>query len=313
MKQLRFICAQPAIKYYAWQVEVLLNNFIKREVNLNHVDILCSIYNNVIPIEWSKLANAYAARFFFYNDTRKTRYYISSLRPNVLKQHWLAHPYLKDYAIFYHDCDILFTKPVSKWITKQMLSNNEWYGSNTCSYIAHSYIKSKGDDIIQKMCEIMELDEKLIKDNELNCIGAQYLMKNLDFEFWDKVESDCEKLFRTINEMGMQKKAADNTYHELQIWCADMWAILWGAWRLGYKTNCHKNFDFSWATSIADEYNKMNIMHNAGAVSPDNGLFYKALYMNEYQYYKDLDILKDTASYFYWQEVCETSKKSCLI
>jgi len=312
-KQLRFVCAQPATKYYVWQVEVMLNNFIETGINPNFIDIVCNIEDCVIPDEWSRLAETYAARFFFYEDTRKTKHYISSIRPNILKQHWEKHPYLKNDIIFYHDCDILFTKPISEWITDEMCMDDIWYGSDTRWYIAHSYIKGKGDDVIRKMCEIMGLNETLIEDNELNTIGAQYLMKNVDYDYWDNVETNSEKLFNEINEFNRQKKLIDPKYHELQIWCADMWAVLWGAWILGYSTNSHKNFDFSWATSTEEEYHNMNIMHNAGVTSPNDGLFYKPLYMNKYPYNENLNIKENTCSRMYWESVKKTAKKSCLI
>ena len=323
MKQLRFICAQPATLYYAWQVEVMLNNFIEMGINPNHIDIVCYKQNSIIPDEWSKLANNYAARFFFYEDTRETKHYISSIRPNILKQHWLKYPELENNTIFYFDSDIIFTKPTSEWITDKMINDNIWYGSDTRWYIAHSYIKSKGDDIMNKMCEIMEMDENIIENNELNSIGAQYLMKGLTYEFWNRVESDSERLFKEITELNdekvqldrhtMSEKESKKPYHPLQIWCADMWAVLWGGWRLGYETCTHPNFNFSWATSSQEDYHKMNIMHNAGVTSSDSGLFYKALYMNKLPYNEPLQIKEGTASWYYWSEIQKTSKKSILI
>jgi hypothetical protein len=313
MNNLRFVCAQPATNYYVWQVETMINNFIEMGVNPNQIDIVCWKENGIVPEEWNKLANGYPVRFFFYDDKRETRNYISSIRPNILKQHWEKYPELKNEAIFYHDCDIIFTKPITEWITDEMIVDDKWYGSDTRWYIAHSYIKSKGDDVIQKMCDIMEMEESLISDNELNAIGAQYLMKGLTYDFWNRVESDSEKLFKEISEQCNEKVKQDPTHHPLQIWCADMWAVLWGGWRMGYKTICHTNFDFSWGTSGIDDYNKMNIMHNAGVVNGTSGLFYKAQYMNELPYGKDLKINEGTASWHYWNEICKTASKSALI
>ena len=323
LRQLRFVSAQPATLYYAWQVEVMLNNFIEMGVNPNQIDIVCHKQNGIIPEEWSKLANNYAARFFFYDDTRVTKHYISSIRPNILKQHWEAHPELKLDAIFYHDSDIVFSKPPHNWITNEMIGDEEWYGSDTRWYIAHSYIKSKGDDVIQKMCDIMEMEESLIEDNELNAIGAQYLMKNVDWEFWNRVESDSERLYKEITDLNNDKIQLDRhtmpegearqPYHPLQIWCADMWAVLWGAWRRGWKTNCHPNFEFSWGTSTEDDYHRLNIMHNAGVTGPDFGLFYKADYINRLPYLESLQINEGTASKKYWEWVQKTANVTKLV
>ena len=312
-KKLRFVCAQPATLYYVWQVEVMLNNFMEMGINPNYIDIVCWKPNGVIPEEWIKLANRYPARFFFYDDTRVTKHYISSIRPNILKQHWLAHPYLKDDAIFYHDCDIIFSKPVSKWISSDIINDNQWYGSDTRWYIAHSYILGKGQNVIDLMCEIMDLPEDLIKENELNAIGAQYLMKGVDWEYWDRVERDSEQLFNKVTLLNNMIKAGNPSYHELQIWCADMWAVLWGAWRRGWKTNCLPEFDFSWGTSTEEDFHKMNIMHNAGVTSSNQGLFYKAEFINELPYGKELNIKEGTASWHYWNCIKKSANKSALI
>lgn len=313
IRNLRFVCAQPATTYYAWQVEVMLNNFKAMGVNLNQVDIVCWKPDGIIPNEWSKLASGYPARFFFYDDTRQTNNYISSIRPNILKQHWQKYPELEFDAIFYHDCDIVFSKRIEEWITEEMIMDDKWYGSDTRWYIAHSYIIGKGQEIIDRMCEIMDLPEELIKDNEMNSIGAQYLMKGIDYEFWDRVESDSEILFKQITDLNHKIKSERPSYHELQIWCADMWAVLWGGWRRGAETICHPNFEFSWGTSTKEDYFKFNIMHNAGVTGPNMGLFYKAEYMNQLPYRKDLRINENSASSMYWEWINLTASKSVLL
>jgi hypothetical protein len=305
---MRYICAQPATKYYVWQVEVMINNFVKNGINLNNVDIVC-FKNGTIPEEWSKLANNYAARFFFYDDIRESKTYISSIRPNILKQHFFNHPYLSEEVIFYHDCDIVFTKPVN---FDKFENDNIFYGSDTRWYIGHDYIISKGEDILDKMCEILNIDKQLIKDNELNSIGAQYIMKNINYEFWEKVENDSERLFKEITDLNNIKKLENPQYHELQIWCADMWAVLWNIWKLGIKTVCHDDLLFAWGTSSIQEWDRLNIFHNAGVVNSNSGLFYKSDYMNNFPYNEDLNINESTASYKYWQEIKETAKVTVL-
>jgi hypothetical protein len=305
----QYVCAQPATLYYAWQVEVMLNNFIEVGINLNNVDIVCWKENGTIPDEWSKLANGYAARFFFYDDTRETSFYISSIRPNILKQHFFKYSELSKKAIFYHDCDIVFTKQM---IFGEFLYNKKWYGSDTRFYIGYDYIISKGEDVLDLMCKIVGIDKQLIKNNELNSIGAQYLMKGIDWKFWENVEKDSEALFKQITELNVKKKEANPKYHELQIWCADMWAVLWNGWKLGYESVIHKDFDFAWATSSPDDWDKCNIYHNAGVTSPDDGMFYKAIYINKLPYGEKLDLDYKRCSYKYWELIEKTAKKSVL-
>ena len=312
-RNLRFVSAQPAIPYYTWQVEVMLNNFMEMGINLNNVDIVCWKKDGIIPEAWSKLANNYAARFFFYDDTRVTKDYISSIRPNILKQHWLANPELRYETIFYHDCDIIFTKPINEWITEDMINDNKWYGSDTRWYIGHDYILSKGNDVLTLMCDIVGIGKDVIKKNEKNSIGAQYIMKNLTYYYWDRVEKESELLFKDVNVLNNKKKAKDPTHHELQIWCADMWAVLWNGWKMGYETICNSNMDFSWATSPESDYLKMNIFHNAGITGSDSGKFYKAHYMDKLPYNENLQITPNTASWYYWNEIQKTAKKSVLL
>jgi hypothetical protein len=310
MKNLRFICAQPTSLFYAWQVEVLVNNFMDMGVNPNNIDIVCWKINNVIPVEWVKLTQKYPVRFFFYDDTRVTKHYISSIRPNILKQHFTAHPELENEAIFYHDCDIVFTKPID-W--KQFLDDDKWYGSDTRWYIAHSYILSKGQDVMDKMCEIVGIEESIVKDNELNSIGAQYLMKGINAGFWENVEKDCERLYNEVTVLNNMKKAENPQYHELQIWCADMWAVLWNGWKLGNETVCHPDLEFAWGTSTESDYDRLNILHNAGVTTSADGLFYKAEFMNRLPYNLDLKIKEGTASRKYYEIIQQVEKKSVLI
>jgi hypothetical protein len=82
---------------------------------------------------------------------------------------------------------------------------------------------------------------------------------------------------------------------------------------LGYTTNCHPNFEFSWGTSSKIDFFKMNIFHNAGVVGVMNNLFIKSNYINEYPYNVDLTIDENMASYFYWQQIQKTAKKSVLL
>lgn len=310
MQELKFICAQPATTYYAWQVEVMINNFIEMGIPANDIHIVCYIETPEIPQQWIKLQNGYSANFFFYQDTRETNYYISSIRPNILKQHWLAHPELNDVAVFYHDCDILFTRQIN-W--NQFLSDDKWYGSDTRWYISHDYIISKGEDVLNKMCEIVGIDKFIIAKNELNSIGAQYLIKNVSWKFWNRVETDSEQLFKQITDLNNLKLSENQEYHPLQIWCADMWAVLWNGWKYGKKTICHSHLEFSWATSPKDHLDMYNIFHNAGVVNNTSGLFYKSDYITEYPYNKNLTIDENSCSYFYWQEIQKTAQKSVLL
>lgn len=312
MKQLRYICVQPAINYYTWQVEVMINNFIKNGINPNNIDIVCAIKNNNIPEVWKRLASTYnTVRFFFYNDERVNSVYISSVRPHVLKKHFAAHPYLKDEAIFYHDCDMIFTRPPN-W--DKFLEDDVWYMSDTRFYISAEYIKSKKFGIYEKMCEIIGIPQSVPQFNELNSGGAQYIMKNVDHYYWEKVEEDCETLYKYFQEH-LKEHPQTPEYHPIQMWTADMWAVLWNAWFFGYEAKVVPEMEFAWPTQGLDMWEKCTIFHNAGVVGDKNEtLFFKGTYQNTLPYnirLEDYDEKRGTIKYV--QEILETATRSCLL
>jgi hypothetical protein len=313
MKKLRFICAQPATIYYVWQVEVMLNNFMQMGINPNDVDIVCWKENGVISEEWSKLANGYAARFFFYDDTRETKHYISSIRPNILKQHFKEFPDLNQRAIFYHDCDIVITK-FPDFLEEYTEDDNNWYISDTISYIGHDYIVSKGEEVLDRMCDIVGINKKLVKSKQSESGGAQYILKGVDWQFFEKMEADCENLFREITFYNRFRKQKEPNYHELQIWCADMWAMLWGGWMRGYNSIIIPEMDFCWATDDVSKWEERYIFHNAGVVDGQkDALFYKGDFTNALPYNSDLDkYLNTKASWKYVQIIKETKENTCL-
>ena len=292
MKSLRYVCVQPRLLYYAWQVEVMINNFIKHGINPNNIDILVAWNPNDLTTSvqanvdaWNKLASHYNhVRFFFYQDTRQQPiHYISSIRPNVLKQHFKAHPELESDIIFYHDCDMVFTKSPN-W--DKFLSDKIWYLSNTNSYINYDYIISKGQDVYDKMCEIMKIDPLIPKIMNSNSGGAQYIMKNVDYLYWEKVETDCQKLYYEITEIMRAITKLNTDWHGLQIWCADMWAVLWNIWLKEKETKNVPELEFCWSSDPIEKLDRTTLLHNAG-VTGQNSMGYPAFYKGAYHTGKD--------------------------
>ena len=317
MKSLKYICVQPRLQYYAWQVEVMLENFLRNEIKPSDIDVLVAwnpndltnVIENVLP--WHKLKQKYKdVNIIFYQDTRINPHYISSVRPNILKQHFAVFPELKKKTIFYHDCDIVFTKQPN---FNKFIYDDIWYLSNTNGYINYKYITSKGFDVYHKMCEIVGMNPLIPQLMNSNSGGAQYIMKNVDTGFWDKVERDSEELFKQITELNNQKKATDPTYHELQIWCADMWAVLWNAWLYGNETKVVPELDFCWATDSINRWNDTSIFHNAGVTPDRKDLFFKSDYINTHPYNIENTFSSKHCSYNYFQEILKTKETSCLI
>lgn len=311
MKNLRFICCQPAIPYYTWQVEVVINNFIKNGINGNNLDIVCAINDGIIPEDWKKLQNGYPyVRFFFYEDNRNDKQYAPSVYFTLMKHHIKERPEIKDEVLFLFDSDTIFTKKINWAIINQMIDDNAWYLSDTNSYINYDYIISKGNDVYRGMCDIIGIDPLIPKLMNSNSGGAQYIVKNTTFEFWEKVENDSINLYKWFSEI---EPNWDKEFYPIQKWTAGMWSLLWNAWLFGHETKVDKKMNFTWSPNPIVETSEVFILHNAGVLNGDGDLFFKGNYANELPYNKNLNINPEKASYFYWKEICETAKKSVLI
>lgn len=310
----RFICAQPAVDYYLWQVEVLINNFKKFGVNPNYIDILLGIDNGIVPEDWRKLQQHYnTVRFFFYNDDREDKSYIPSIYFHLMKKHLTAYPTLSNEPLLLCDSDIVLTKPIpNEW--KQMLVGKAWYLSDTNSYINYDYIQSKGNHIYEKMCEIVGIDKLIPKLMNSNSGGAQYLTKDTTAEFWDKVEKDSVKLYSYFNEVEPEYEPKFDGDYPIQKWTAGMWSLLWNAWLSGHETIVDDRLGFSWSTDNIINLDRWVFLHNAGVKATDeDDMFYKGMYMNNLPYKNNLEINPQKCSHFYWEQVKEAGKLSPLL
>lgn len=306
-KKMTFISVQPDVPYFHWQIEVMIHNFIKSGINPNWIEIIFA-YQNDVSQECKKLASKYPyIRFFFYKKTILENHgYIPILRPDCLEQHFRKFPNLKNEPIFYHDSDIIFRQVPD---FDMLNSDDNWYVSDTISYIGANYIKSKSQELFTDMCKIANIDPLLVEENQNNSGGAQYLMKGIDADFWKEVKENCLNLYvymRDREEKERKELSEDvlKSYNPVQKWCADMWSVFWNGLKRGNQIRITPELDFSWGTSDMNAYEKCNIMHNAGVTTSKDGLFYKAEFINKDPFIEDLSkFKKDTASYKYVEAI----------
>jgi hypothetical protein len=320
---MKFLLSQPSNLYYAWQTEVLLNNMLESGVNLNDVEIVCSGDRTK---EWNALANSYAAHFFFYPVTVKSPY-PSIGRPNALKQHFKAFPHLAGVAILYVDCDILFLRNPHDFLAP-LLNDDIVYLSDTKWYIGYSYLDSKKkdvtklkdqydtDEILQPLCEAVGLDLALLKQNDDHSGGAQYLLKDADWKFWEEVEQDCTTIYKYFNYQfpnSVNRRYFENENAGFQSFCSDMWAVLWNLWKTGKQTRIAKELEFAWPANSIKNNRNYNILHNAGVVNDKGDEFYKAKYRSRLPYEDDFTkISRDKLSWLYVQQLINLKDKTCL-
>lgn len=307
-KKIVFISAQPDVQYFHWQVEVMLHNFMRLGINPNWIEVIWTIYGQASP-QLRALSQKYPyVRFFMYERTVTDNFgYIPILRPDSLEQHFTKFPELRGDVIFYHDSDIIFRELPN---FDAMHDDLHWYLSDTVSYIGSNYIKSKGHDLFNKMCELTNISPALVESNQENSGGAQYLMKFVNAEYWKNVKNDALILYKFMSELESLERSRLTpeqlvNYNPIQKWCADMWAVLWNALKIGAQPRVSSDLSFSWGSSSLSNYNQHNIMHNAGVTNNADGrLFYKGDFMNNNPFDADFsNIDKNTASFKYVEAI----------
>lgn len=302
---LRYICCQPSSEYYAWQVEVMINNFKKMGVNPNLIDVVGG-YVGSVPESWRKLQKHYnTVRFFFYEDNRPDMCYPPSVYFHLMKKHTEARPELYGEALFTHDCDILFTRPPQ---FQEMAEGDTWYMSDTNSYINYDYVVSKGYEQFLEMCKIVGIDPELVKSKNQDSGGAQYIVKKTTPEFWAKVEDDSVRLYKYFCDELPKWNSPD---FPIQKWTAGMWAYLWNAFLIA-DVKVDNRLSFTWATNHISDIDKYPIFHNAGVTDGNQRMLYKPAYANRPPYWDNLDIDPLKGSAWYWKEIKETAKVTVL-
>jgi hypothetical protein len=163
------------------------------------------------------------------------------------------------------------------------------YVSDTINYIGYKYIKGCCDryykvhsskpnydkfDIFTKMCEAVGVDEDIVRKRNAQSGGAQYLLKNMNYEFWD----ECEKANERLYGMFLKYEKSYPIPHHIQKWTTDMWTCLLLYWKRGDDTIVDKQLDFSWATGTARQYRIKNIFHLAGVTGDQKKRFNKGKY-----------------------------------
>jgi hypothetical protein len=287
MEDLIFISAQPDVPYFHWQVRVYVHNFIEMGINPNQIHVLFAmVHGNTKPTEESLQLKDLGINVHHYLDDRKQKHYIPNIKPFLVYKFLEQNPKLGK-NLFLHDADIVFRR-LPDFGT--LLQDNTNYLSDTIGYIGYNYIidccnryeykhpnSSKGQ-LLQEMANVVGVDVNIIKENQNNSGGGQYLIKNSDYKLWKKIYEDCTPLYDQM--LNYQKRFPINP-GEIQFWTAEMWSLLWNLWLHNYETKITSELDFSWATDSIEIYNRKPILHMAGVTDElKNTKFYKGEYIN---------------------------------
>lgn len=313
-----FISAQPYDFYFVWQIEVQIVNFRKHGIS-DKMQVLVWYPGPESPDKvdlepWYILEKKYPeVKFFFYKDTGvNLGLYISQLRPHILTKHFDKYPELSKETLFYHDSDIIFNYlPDFESLIKDDIN----WQSDTSGYLDYEYMRRKEkegnipeEEAIKLMCDIGGVSVDLYKSYSSKTGGAQYILKNVDADFWRDVERICldiRKGFYHGVPTSINRKYFPNEPSGFQSWCADMWAVNFALWKRGKVTNVTPLLDFSWATDTEETYLKKPIFHNAGANGKQPGVFYKARWMRKSPIGQNISVKKGSASYYYVKAISE--------
>lgn len=269
---MKILLAQPSNSRFRWELEVLLTNlqkFGKHEVKL--------LFSKPLTFDSSApqyLQTKYGAQSFVYEDGRFSKDYIPSIRPYLLWQHFSDHPEDRDAQYLYIDSDVIFRQ----WpdFGTMPADPNVIYGADVSGYLDYNYIKrcQHGDEIAAKMAEICGITvEQMIG---VPGIGAQLVLTSPDPAFWERSYDDSNKIHNYLKTV--------NT--DLQKWTAEMWAQQWGWVREAKKLVHAPELDMSRPTDNIAEWDKFNVMHNAG-VTGSGPMFFKGNYIDRVPWDED--------------------------
>ena len=312
MENILFVTAQPDVPYFIWQIKLYVHNFIEKGIKPHQIHVVLGIIDrNTEPSEESLELKKFGINVHHFKDDRRKKHYIPSIKPFLISK-WLQLNKSYGDLFFLHDADIIFRELPS---FDRLLDDDITYLSNTVGYIGYNYImdcchryelhhpKSEKGQLISEMANVVGIDVEVIKLNQENSGGGQYLIKNTNAELWDKIYKDSDKLYDQMHDYQRRFPISPG---EIQFWTAEMWSLLWNLWLYGKQTKITSELDFSWATDSVEIYEKKPILHMAGVTDDlKNRKFYKGEFIN----IDPIEKIKDDPTYFDFIESTSSTVK----
>lgn len=278
-------CIQDNI-YLNWQVELLYYNLKKLGVKLI---TLCGFTHK--PSNYALQLEKNLDNYILIEDTRTNKSYAATMQPFLLSKY-----NIKD-KFFLCDSDVLF-KDID-FLNDPNFQNYDVIGSNCGSYVNNEYINGCDSEILSKMCQVANVDFEKISSNKLG-IGAQYIFNKIPSQdFWKKVEQSSNNIYTLLSNYKCK-------IHDIQIWTAEMWGILFNLVSDNYNIYSNNSMNFSWASDNISTWKNNNIFHCAGVTNMDNGHFFKGAYTKYTPFFQNLSYVKSTScSHIYKEFILE--------
>ncbi|EMG27070.1 bacteriophage protein [Listeria fleischmannii 1991] len=280
---MKALLAQPAKVRFEWELEICIRSLL--EHGISDIVLLFSKDNDEVV---KRIQTYYPVQCYVYEDNREDKSYIPSIKPYLWYRYLQEFPEAEKETYFYLDADCVLTESID--FSTMKYKENCWIGSDCSHYLNADYILSKGNEILEKMAQIVGVSvESILSINELSA-GAQWIIDKPSATYWYKVYQDSNKLYHYLNGLSS----------DIQKWTAEMWAQLWNVLYFDKKVEISKELDFCWATDPIEYWDQHKIYHNAGVVDDKQDLFFKGKYVYRTPFQDDLSFVNPSkCSYKY--------------
>lgn len=290
--------------YYLWQQLVQYQSFTELGYE-EDVIYPVAYWGEMSPILKSLIDSPrIKSKIIPYKDERQLVNYPASLKP------WLLYKYFKDYpeevenVFALLDADVIFPKPFDFEPFKDI--KHKFYGSDTESYTGVNYIKSKGNALFYEMCEIAEMNPKLLEDKKGWEIGAQFIFQGADYAFWYEVYEKSSHTYKHMVETQNKYKPEGHEYG-IQAWCAELYETQWAAMKYGFEPQVSDLMTFSWYNWPISDWEVHPIWHNAGGACENGRDFCKVTHQDS-PFRKEIVVSPESISYKYLELIRRTEQ-----
>jgi len=284
------LTSQPDSIYFWWQNLVQFCNLESIGELKNHRAVF--LYNKgKSPSKFiTEFQKEFPSNVFIYEDTRNTTHYVPQIKLHGFVKFFEEFSSQQWQDIFTLDSDVIFREPIDFSVFKE---KNTIHGSDTNSYLNYDYIMQKGEPMLGAMCDAVGIDLKIVKENNMNCPGAQLYYKEVPYllDYFRRAELSCIELYDTM----VKHPTYNSVDVPIQAWTSEMWVVLWEAWKRGVKTKVDAELEFSWATMDTNAWTDTKMLHMAGLTEKNSERkFMKANFINDFPFYHEHDLNEST-------------------
>ena len=250
---MKYIIPQEKNIYGVWQSILAVSSLLDLKVDQEDIYIILGNYG--YNKEWADFKIRFPKVNVHEYRNHSVQSYKPAVKPYLLWQFFKEFDYLAKEQWFLMDNDILLTKRLTK------KRKGVVHLSDCSIYMNLDYLRAKGYGLAEGMANRVKMDFSIVEANDKNTGGAQYVFDNISWETWKMAYEYSVILHRYL---GTNKDTFNRLHSEncVQVWCAEMWGVLWAIWNTGNKTVISKDMDFHFATDKIAEVKKKKIIHH---------------------------------------------------